>query len=76
MISTEDAAEVLGISPSGVLKYIKRGKLKGVKKGVWDIDPRSLRALAAKERKPGNPHKKRKPKVQRMERKPGRPVKR
>lgn len=54
MLTVEEAADILGMTKWGVFKKIERGKLKATKKaGVWDIDPRSLRALAAKERKPG-----------------------
>lgn len=76
MLTVTEAAVQLGVSTRRVRALIQAEQLKANKNaGVWDIDPRSLRALAAKERRPGNPHKKRRPKVQRMDRKPGRPKK-
>lgn len=58
MLTVEEAAEILKISKWGVYKQIERGQLKAqLKAGVWDIDRRSLRAVAAKERKPGRPKK-------------------
>lgn len=60
MLTVDEAAEALGVTKWAVFKRIERRQLKATKKaGVWDIDPRSLRALAAKERRPGNPRKKR-----------------
>lgn len=56
MLAVEEAAEILGVTKWAVLKRIARGQLKATKKaGVWDINPRSLRALAGKERRPGRP---------------------
>lgn len=73
MLTVDEAAVQLGVLPHRVRVFLRDGRIKAVKKGRdWDIDPRSLKAFAAKERKAGNPHKKRRP-VQRMERKPGRP---
>jgi excisionase family DNA binding protein len=62
MLTVTEAAVQLGVSTRRVCALIKAEKLKATKKaGVWDIDRRSLRALAAKDRKPGNPWKKRRP---------------
>ena len=53
MLTTQDAAKERGVCISQIQKMIKRGQLKAVKKsGVWDIDPRSLRALAGKAGRP------------------------
>jgi excisionase family DNA binding protein len=71
VLTVEEAAVQLGVTPHRVRAMIAAKQLKATKKArVWDIDPRSLKALAAKDRRPGNPWKKR---VQRMDRKPGRP---
>lgn len=54
MITVDEAAERLGLTKWGVFKYLREGRLKAQKKsGVWDIDPRSLKALASRDRKPG-----------------------
>ena len=55
MLTIDEAAAELNLSRESVEKYIRQGRIKAVKKGVWDINRRSLRAFAAKERKPGRP---------------------
>jgi len=60
IISTEEAAEILGVSRTRVLKLIKEGRLKATKrKGIigWLIDDKNVYLLEIK--KVGRPKKNR-----------------
>ena len=53
-LTTEQAAEILGITPTGVRKLISRGKLPAAKHGRdYKIDPADL--VKVKDRKRGYP---------------------
>jgi excisionase family DNA binding protein len=56
VLTTSDAAKILGVNRSRVLQLIMRGKLRAEKLGwQWIIRPKDLEKV--KNRKPGRPKK-------------------
>ena len=59
-LSTQEAADRLGISQRRVLALIQSGKLKATRVGgVWIIDERTVEAFRKLDRPPGRPWKSR-----------------
>ena len=58
MLTTEEAAEILGVSERQVRNLIKSGTLKAKRLGgVWMIRPQALNTAAVVARAPGRPKK-------------------
>jgi excisionase family DNA binding protein len=46
LLTPEEAAEILAVSPKSIRKWLRQGKLKGVKAGrLWRIRERDLEAF-------------------------------
>lgn len=62
-ISTEKAAEDLGVSPGEVRRLLNNGLLKGsrvpegAKRGIWSVDPADLKDYKERRRPRGRPGK-------------------
>jgi excisionase family DNA binding protein len=58
LLTTEQAAEILGVNGSRVRQLLRSGTLKGSRFGrVWAVREEDLRAYMATRRKAGRPRK-------------------
>jgi hypothetical protein len=76
LITTPQAAQIMGVSPTRVLQYVRGGRLPAVRKGpIYLYDPEVVRRFASEGRKPVGrywpPKEERQPhKVERFEKHP------
>jgi excisionase family DNA binding protein len=58
LLTTQQAADALGLHRRTILKYIQRGLIQAVKFGRdWQIDPVEVERYQQERRKPGRPSK-------------------
>lgn len=56
LLTTQQAADLLGLDRRTVLKYIERGLIQATKFGRdWQIDPAEVEHFQRERRKPGRP---------------------